>query len=122
MNKFKYLLIIFLFSLFINSGCAQNPENQILGKWEDEYGRSTTEFFKDGTIITIHKREEPIKGIGKYKFIGEKVIKVDYPPEVDQKFPLHGTHIFEVKFPDKDKLALIVYGDNIKLYNYSKIK
>lgn len=61
--------------LFI-SGCTglSNPENKIIGKWQEIEGTETLEFYKDGTISIVGD----ISATGNYKFIDDNTMRVDF--------------------------------------------
>lgn len=75
MKKSLIICILMVIILFI-SGCTNlsNPENIIIGKWQEIEGTETIEFYKDGTISIVGD----ISVNGDYKFIDDNTMRVDF--------------------------------------------
>lgn len=70
----QVIVILFGIILCIFS-CTSNPEDAIVGKWQQIDGTETVEFFKEGTI-TIDPDDMPSMS-GNYSFIDKDRIKIE---------------------------------------------
>ncbi len=95
--------IFFIFSLLVS--CS--PQNQIEGKWYDEYGIEI-EFYNDGTFVISNLG---FSLTGDYRFIDDETLLL----ESDGIIGLFGAQVFTVEISNQE-LVLRANNDEIRLY------
>ena len=79
--------IAVLFFVLLMNSCTPEPEEAIIGKWQDINfkGQSLT-FLKDGTCIMRNANDKSKDFNAKYRFIDKNTIRIENPQGRDKPF------------------------------------
>ena len=72
-NKFCLISAVLCFVLY--GSCTNGSNGKLVGKWINEEGKDTIEFFNEGTVCV---RDNNIELCGNYRFVDEDRIRVRF--------------------------------------------
>jgi hypothetical protein len=109
-------LISVLYFVLLMGSCTPNPEEAIIGKWQDTYIKeSSISFFEDGTFTIRNTKDQRNNLNSNYRFVDKKTIRIEHTKRRDKPFEL-----FEVSFKGS-KLILTNLDGNTYMY-YDRIE
>ena len=109
-------LLSVLCCIFLVGSCTPNPEETIIGKWQDTYIKeSSISFFEDGTFTIRNTKDQKNNLNSNYRFVDKKTIRIEHTRRKDKPFEL-----FEVSF--KGSKLILTNLDGNTYMNYDRIE
>lgn len=73
----KIFALFFFCFVLVLSACSSNPARLIVGKWQEVNGKSTIEFFQNGTVSVAGSTGWSKKpATATFKFVGDNHLKL----------------------------------------------